>query len=236
MSKSVAILTIGSLLWSQEDPRPSWRRDRLAEDGKTRVRVPIRYGRWSKKSGYTMVFSCGLALKQCGWALAVPCRAAVDRFPQLAEEAEALWAAERKCSKPCGLAADWGAVALLSNPSQTGLDSLTAEWSARVATEHDIYKQFPAVDGEVAAVTPGGLLAIQWPETESGMPLEVDLLLATPTVPRDPDDNRAYASPRQIATTFQNASDKRRYFDETRKVGISTAFDDEILHYLESTG
>jgi hypothetical protein len=117
-----------------------------------------------------MVFSCGLAIEQFGWALAVPCRAAIDRFAQLEEEAEALWAAERKCSNSCGLAANWG------------------------------------------------------------------VLLATPTVPKDAYGNRSYASPMQIASSFQRASDDRRYFDETRKIGISTAFDADILRCLESTG
>ena len=236
MPKSVAILTIGSLLWSQEDPRPSWRKDRLAVHRKTRVRVPIRYGRWSEKSGYTMVFSCGLSVEQFGWAFAVPCQAAVETFAQLTEEAEALWAAERKRTNSHKLAANWGAVGLLGNPSQTGLDSFSADWSARVTVENDIYKHFPSVEGEVAAVTPDGLLSIQWPATESGTPLEADLLLATPTVPRDCDKNRVYASPQQIATSFQSASGGRTYFDDTRRVGISTAFDDEILRYLESTG
>lgn len=237
MSKSVAILTIGSLFWSDEESRQTWRGKRLAIDRATRVRAPIRYGRWSSRSGYMMVFSCGLGAEQFGWALAVPCRAAVDSFAQLAAEAEALWAAEdTKASNPGGLAAKWGAVGLLSNPNRTGLDSLTAEWSQRVASEHEIYKGFPSVDGEVPAVTPAGLLAIPWPVTESGTPFEVDLLLATPTVPRDRHKSHVYATPQQIATAFQTATRKRKYFDETRKVGISTAFDTQILQYLELNG
>jgi len=183
-----------------------------------------------------MVFSCGLGAEQFGWALAVPCRAAVDSFAQLAAEAEVLWAAEKKSSNPGDLAANWGAVGLLSNPNRTGLDYLTTEWSRRVASEHEIYKQFPSVDREVPAVTPAGLLAIPWPVTESGTAFEVDLLLATPTAPRDSHKSRVYESPQQIATAFQTATSKRKYFDETRKAGISTAFDTQILQYLESTG
>ena len=233
MPKSVAILVIGSLFWSEKDHRRAWRQDRLAVDDKTRVRVPIRYGKKSKKSGYTMVFSSGLLTEQFGRALAVPCRAAVDTFAQLIEEAEALWAAEQpNKSEPCKLAASWGAVGLLDNPNRTGLDPLIVRWSARVAAEHDIYKQFPHGDGEVPAVTPGGLLAIPWPVTESGESLDVDFVLATPTEPTVP--NGTYATPQEIAAAYRGAKKGRRYFDETRRVGISTAFDRDILQCLES--
>ena len=60
MAKSVAILTIGSLFWSTKAHRVGWRRERLAVKNATRVRAPIRYGRQSERSGYTMVFSTGL--------------------------------------------------------------------------------------------------------------------------------------------------------------------------------
>lgn len=235
MPKSGAILTIGSLFWSEKDHRRAWRQHRLAVEDATRVRAPIRYGRESTRSGYTMVFSSGLLKEQFGWALAVPCRAVVDTFAQLIEEAEALWAAEQKSpSKPCKLAASWGAVGLLDNPNRTGLDSLIARWSARVAAEHQVYKQFPHGDGEVAAVTPSGLLAIPWPVTESGESLDFDFVLATPTVPTV--HNGTYATPQQIAAAYRGAAEGRRYFDETRRVGISTGFDRDILHCLESTG
>jgi len=182
-----------------------------------------------------MVFSSGLSPEQFGWAFAVPCRAVVATCADLIEEAEALWAAEQKnSSKPCKLAASWGAVGLLDNPNRTELNSLKAGWSARVAAEHDIYKEFPHGDGEVAAVTPGGLLAIRWPARESGELLDVDFVLATPTVPTF--CNGTYASPPEIAAAYQGADEGRRYFDETRHVGISTAFDPDILQCLELTG
>jgi hypothetical protein len=180
-----------------------------------------------------MVFSSGLLTEQFGWALAIPCRAVVDTFAQLIEEARALWAAEQKeTSTPRRLAASCGAVGFLNNPNRTGLDSLIAAWSARVATEHDIYKQFPHGDGEVAAVTPDGLLAIPWPLTESGQSLNVDFVLATPTVPTF--RHGRYATPQEIAAAFRGATEGRRYFDETRRAGISTAFDCDILQFLES--
>jgi hypothetical protein len=235
MSNSAAILTIGSLFWSQKPHRQAWRQERLVVGAATRVQAPIRYGRVSIGKPYSMVFSNSLPPEQFGWALAVPCRGVVHAFAQLIEEAEALWAAEQwKLSKPGKLAASWGAVGLLANPNRTGLDSLMSGWSARVAAEHHIYAQFPHGHGEVAAVTPGGLLAIPWPVTESGDSLDVDFVLATATAPTIP--NGTYATPQVIGAACQSVPEGRKYFDETRRVGIATAFDGEILQCLESTG
>src|SRR5207244_3832183 len=60
------------------------------------VKVPIRYGRKSTKSGYTMVFarSCSEAAR-LGTGLVVPVRAECCEPEHLFEEAEHLWAAER---------------------------------------------------------------------------------------------------------------------------------------------
>ena len=56
----IGVLIIGSLYWDEKEHRETWRRDRLVDLGDaTRVHVPIRYGRLSRKRGctYTMVFS-----------------------------------------------------------------------------------------------------------------------------------------------------------------------------------
>jgi uncharacterized protein YneR len=230
MSKSVAILTIGSLFWGDDEPRPAWRRERLAVDRATRVRVPIRYGRKTTKSGYTMVLSTELPTEQFGVALAVPCRAAVDTFEQLNNEAEALWVAETN-GRSAGqrVTSSWGAVGLLANPNCSGLDSLVADWSARISSERDTYMEFPCLSSAVAA---SGLLRIPWPVTESGDSFDCDFILATPTEPTP--KSGPYATPPQIAASYREAKRGRRYFDKTRGAGISTAFDDDILKCLES--
>jgi hypothetical protein len=237
MSKHVAILIIGSLFWSEEEPRPAWRRDRLDIERRTRVRVPIRYGRKTTKSGYTMVLSAELRTVQFGVALAVPCRAAVDTFEQLNKEAEALWAAEvtkktkKKQSSDKRVTSSWGAVGLLANPNRSGLDSLVAEWSSRVVAERDKYTEFPCLS---SAVSSNGLLTIPWPVTESGDVLDCDFILATPTEPTP--KSGPYATPPQIAASYLEAERGRGYFDKTRGAGISTAFDDDILKCLDSSG
>lgn len=106
-----------------------------------------------------------------------------------------------------------------------------ADWSTTVAGEDAIYKEFPHDCGEAAAVTPRGELAIPWPTLENGDPLNADFVLATANRPTTP-----YATAQAIAGTCRTSAEARRYFDETRRVGIETAFDDEILQCLESTG
>lgn len=233
MSKSAVILTIGSSFWSREPYRQAWRDARLNIDAAIRVRAPIRYGRQSIKSGtYSMVFSNSLLSDQGGWALAVPCSSAINSFADLAHEAEALWAAEQpKASEPGPLAATWGAVGLLANPTRPGLESLVALWTTRILTENAIYRQFPGADGETPAITPSGALAIAWPITETGDSLDVDFVLATANRPTTP-----YATPQKIADECRANPKAQRYFDETRRVGISTAFDNEILQCLKTTG
>lgn len=232
MTNSVAILIIGSLIWDARQHRETWRQTRLRVEAATRVRSPIRYGRMSegRENTYTMVFSNALLPDLLGWALAVPCRSGVRTLGQLGEEAEALWVAEQSNpSTPGALAASWGAVGLLCNPSRAELDTLRTGWSARIAGEHKIYTQFPHGHGEAAAVTAAGILTIPWPTTESGDPLDVDFVLATATVPTP----MPYATPETIAAAWQRVPARRNYFDENRRIGITTAFDGEILKYLQ---
>ena len=237
MANTVAILIIGSLIWNKSEHRESWRNTRLSLGEKKRVRSPIRYGRLSgttSSKAYTMVFSNELVPTQLGWALAVPCRYRVNTQHQLFEEAEALWAAEHsKATAPGPLAERWGAVGLLCNPNSPGLEELKATWSQRIAGDHEIYRDFPHADGEVAAVSPDGVLTIPWPTMESGHALDVDLVLATATVP-EPIPGGHYATPENIASAWTKYPERRHYFDENRLCGISTAFDDAILKALNA--
>ena len=202
----------------------------------TRVRSPIRYGRLSKGDTYTMVFSNSLLPTCCGWALAVPCSHDVHTLDDLVLEAQALWAAEQSTdSTPGPLAATWGAVGLLCHPHRGKLATLRAGWSARVGSEHAVYKSFPHGNGELPAMMPDGLLTIPWPTTESNDLFDSDFLLATATVPK-PLTGGTYATPQEIADAWKAAPDRKNYFDENRLAGITTAFDDDILECLQGTG
>src|SRR5690348_14469584 len=110
MGSRIGILIIGSLYW--EPSREAWRNERLSVEESYRVRAPIRYGRLSEKRGntYTMVFS-----RTCppGEAIAVRCKAEIEKPADLIAEAEHLWAAERNDEPNQRISAGWGRVALL---------------------------------------------------------------------------------------------------------------------------
>lgn len=230
---NVAILIIGSLIWDKRPHREHWRRDRLQVGPGIPVSAPIRYGRISQERSntYTMVFSNELVPSRLGWALVLPCRCTVSTADQLVNEAEALWAAEQSRPSTSGpISATWGAVGLLLNPNQTGLDDVRAGWSRRVEAERRHYEHFKHGANERPAVGPDGILSIPWPNAESGVPLNVDLLLATATAPCL--NNGSYATPQAIADAWNRAPKELRYFDENRRVGITTADDYRIMRYL----
>ena len=178
-----------------------------------------------------MVFSNELLPARTGWALAMPGRCSVSTPDQLVNEAQALWAAEQSSRLPPGpLSAAWGAVGLLPNPRQTALNEIKTGWTRRVAEESQHYAQFRHTNGEQAAVSQDGILTIPWPTDESDVPLEVDLLLATATVPCLHDGS--YATPEAIAEEWKRAPKEQRYFDENRRAGITTADDYRIMKYL----
>ena len=102
------------------------------------VKAPIRYGRRSRTSTYTMVFDPGCP---DGQAKVRPCLRSVSSIADLVEEAKALWVAERPAnSQPQpgrAHSAEWGCVALLANPGAVNSRRLLDDWAERVALEKD---------------------------------------------------------------------------------------------------
>lgn len=238
------MLIIGSLYWDPAPPRPRWRAERLDCMQREPVRVPIRYGRRSAKRGdtYTMVISPQLGSHEFGTAIAVPCRS-----PNLIEEAEELWAAEdNRAGRPEGrISTDLGCVALLVNPGHRLPDRVREEWEARIAREEG-YQGLVRMNGEGWDVVDprSGLLAIEWPRTVTGSPLEWTALLAAATRPRGPEGSpRRYPSPREIAEAWGNVEDgepgpgrSADYFWKNREHGIKTHQDPEIEARLRKLG
>ena len=68
---SIGILIAGSLYWSTEPYRVTWRDKFLDISRVIPVRAPIRYGRKSRLGSYTMVFAPGSPI---GQAKVVACR------------------------------------------------------------------------------------------------------------------------------------------------------------------
>ena len=224
---SLGVLIIGSLLWDPE--RDAWRRKRLDVDKRHRVRVPIRYGRFSeRRQSYTMVFSPALDESRFGHALAIQCKS-----QNIVEEAKCLWAAESKKGSECGVSASWGCVGLLLNPDSTRLPSKQlSRWRDFVkecAERRSNYRALAAAD---AGIDKEGVLKIRWPMLDAGSTLPFDALLATATEPTMRDSG--CPSPHDIAAAWKTTKGKQEvgYFWKNRKHRIWTFQDDEISSHL----
>lgn len=85
------VIIIGSLLWQEHLHKPGdkirldWRKDYLDLENKIQVKVPIRYGRISTKSGsgiITMVFSNKMK-KKLGFAHVVPLNRRIQNIDEM---------------------------------------------------------------------------------------------------------------------------------------------------------
>jgi hypothetical protein len=236
MGVRIGSLIIGSLYWDPECNRARWRRERLDLPASRNVFAPIRYGRRSGKRGnsYTMVFSEALTKRavHLGRAVAIPFIRPVHSVQALVEEAEHLWAAERKSDSFNGsISANWGCVALALNPSRCVPQELVDGWSDRAAQEVGYGRLCRAKDeGEI--LNAGGLLMIPWPHRTDGLPLELDALLATATDPTIVDGR--YPSAQEIASAWKPSTGDAyvEYFWRNRGGGITTFQDDEIEKHL----
>ena len=234
----IGILIVGSLHWDGSPTRCQWRRDRLEGGGQQMVRVPIRYGRRSTSRGntFTMVFarSCASAEK-LGTGLVVPARAKCRAPEQLVEEAEWLWAAERKSLSRAGIAQNWGRVCLLHPPGRPLPEQFQHAWSEAVRAAGIHFRQIPAAIGEQQLIDlASGVAQLGWPtDAESTEALGgFDLLLLTatePTLTKSTD----YPSAQEVAEAWRaDPNGHVSYFYNNRQNGITTFEDDEIQRVL----
>jgi hypothetical protein len=232
MSLSVGVLIIGSLYW--EPDRQAWRDARLRMEEAVDVSAPIRYGKISDTRGgtYTMVFSCGCAP---GQAKVVPCQDQVRTPTDLVEEAEHLWAAERKAPRNGRISAGWGCVTLLPNPHREIPAEILNGWAARVHSARP-YGNIWQAPGEGVLVNERGILQIDWPTLiADGSPVTLDLLLATATQPDLTRNPPWYPTPQAIAQKWRNdREDNVRYFRNNLRDGIRTFEDDAISAALDA--
>ena len=133
MSLSIGVLMIGSLYW--DEVRARWRGDRFERDVEFLVEAPIRYGRLSSSGTYTMVFSP--SVPQMGTARVLKCVRSIEDPNDLINEAEHLWAAERRQKRRDGaIMSTWGCVALLASPIRTIPHELLEAW---LSESHEIH-------------------------------------------------------------------------------------------------
>jgi hypothetical protein len=206
---------IGSLLWDQKSPRPTWR-SRLAVDRKILVSVPFRYGRRSSTRGhtFTMVFDTHA---DHGEALVVPFKEALPDPKALVAEAEALWQAERASAELGSIAADWGCVGVRFQDEAPAATWLQA-WSDRFGETTPI-----------PPVTTTGKLDMHWPTPISRVPVDLDVLLAAATLPDEPRP-----TPAAIADAWvdQNQGYEEYFFENVRH-GIRASEDLRIWRRIK---
>jgi hypothetical protein len=127
---SIGILMAGSLYWSTEPYRVTWRGKFLDMNRVILVRAPIRYGRKSRHGTYTMVYAPGSPM---GQAKVVACQKHAMSGADILTQAQALWLAERPSGArpvPGQLhSASWGCVAILFPPNGDIPSSMIDEWA-----------------------------------------------------------------------------------------------------------
>ena len=238
---SIGILIAGSLYWSTEPYRVTWRGKFLNMNRVIPVRAPIRCGRKSRHGSYTMVFAPGGPM---GQAKVVACQSHATSIVDILCQAKALWLAERPpdaLPAPGQLhSASWGCVAILSRPMGNFPSSILDEWARQVALEcggpiraRNYDRAAYSVKGR-AAIDKRGVLQIPWPNcTTTDVPLDgFDVLLATATKPSPDSATGDFPTVIEIATAW-NARGDASYFHSNRKNGFHTFQDEEIAALLD---
>jgi len=235
------ILIIGSLWWQDhleirgDDKRKKWRRDYLDTSSEIRVWVPIRYGRLSGGSLYTMTFANSVR-ETPGTGFVLPFRSnPVNDVKALKREASALSEAEgmegqfiRRVKKP------WGVLAILPNPAlleENTREALLLWWSSQLQREAG-YPNFSPNNfrhgEEEPCIWQNGSLNIPWPTTvDPAVQVALDgyhFLLATATLPTGLD----YPENAVVQANAEEDS-YREYFLNNHLHGIRTFQDEDIL-------
>lgn len=231
----LGVLIIGSLYWSPSPVRCRWRQDRLSVDDKCAVKVPIRYGRKSKRNGtYSMVFSQSCSEPtRLGCGLVVPARVECAQPRQLLEEAGLLWAAERHAEQSSGICSNWGKVCLLNSPEVDSEHAILKAWRQHVAGLGQRYSALSrSIDEEPVLDEATGFALFDWPkDVRTNEPLRgLDLLLMTANEPSL--ESGRYPTPQQIASAWrEDQGNNISYFYKNRKHGIMT-FEDSAIEAI----
>jgi hypothetical protein len=223
MKLRAGVLILGSLLWDSAR-RERWRRQCLEMAAARQVWLPMRYGRLSGTRGHThtMVLSnlC-YAHSELGVGFIVPCIRPIQTASDLITEARELANAE-------GLVDwTWGAVGVLANPTSKIPREILGGWKDFAAERLEACDLFTHhTKSERPTLSKSGLLQLRWPSrVDTSKPINLDLLLATPTAPTL--THGRYPRPREIGETYAK-QDRPEYFVENVRHHIRTAHDKDI--------
>jgi hypothetical protein len=223
MKLRAGVLILGSLLWDNAD-RERWRGQRLEMASSQQVWLPIRYGRLSGTRGdtHTMVLSnlC-YAHRELGEAFVVPYMRPIQTAEDLIAEACELVEAERLAKWT------WGAVGVLTSPTSKVPCEILAGWKDFAAEKLRNCALFTHhTKSERPILSKSGLLQLRWPRSvDTSKPVDLDILLATPTAPTLAGGR--YPRSREIGETYARQN-RPEYFVKNVRHRIRTANDKDI--------
>lgn len=223
-------LLIGSLFWqddlvldSGDEIRKRWRQSRLKLPEAVDVQVPIRYGRFSLRNTYTMIFDKRV---KPGVAKAVPfSNTSMTYFGEIKEEVTAISRAEGQFDESfIKSERAWCVCTVLLNPS---IDDYTRlhileQWQNELQANEPGYRYF-SNNTERYSVHSTGELDAPWPQEA----VDFDFLIATATKEKK-REGVSKVTAEEIARHVHN----RPYFHPNLKHGISTYQDEEIKRFL----
>lgn len=229
------VIIIGSLFWQDylhkpgDNVRVNWRNTYLDIKNKIPVKVPIRYGRVSTKSGSipTMVFSNKMKRKP-GFGYVIPFNQRIQHAEEMVAACNALCTAEGINE---GFIANWGVLGYMINKSRMGKDPTKAIkkiFKDRV-TKFLVVNEYK-IGREKSCISKSLELTIPWVEPISGNDQskidEFDFLLATATKPTTPSP-----AIQKIAQLIKSDT-VRKYFMNNIENGIITQEDFSIVKHL----
>jgi len=236
------VLIIGSLFWDNNqgehnNQRKNWRKSKLNITNSIHVKVPIRYGRKSGENHktYTIVFSKEAEKKnELGTAYVVPFkRPNITFFRGLQSQAEFLSEAEGIDDKKIvkGNKKKWCTIGLIVNPklSTEKKDYILKKWKDIINNQglKEDYKNYK-IGQEESFLTEDGEIYLNWitsVDNENQTKIdEFDILLATAARP----NLKNYPLAKDVIEL--NKTDKRKYFYNNIRYGISTFLDNEIIN------
>ena len=223
-------LLIGSLFWqddlvlgSGDEIRRKWRQSRLKMKETVDVQVPIRYGRFSLRNTYTMIFDRDV---EPGIAKAVPfSNTDITHFDDIRTEVMEISRAEGEYDTSfIKSERAWCVCTVLLNPAMEKHLRLHIldQWQSELKLNKPGYRYFKD-NTERYSVHLSGELNAPWPSGAK----DFDLLIATATK----EKKRAgvtEVSAEEIALHVPN----RAYFHPNLEHGIATYQDEEIKRFL----
>lgn len=230
------VIIIGSLLWQDylekegDNIRLNWRNSNLDLENKIPVKVPIRYGRISKKSGIpTMIYSNRMKNRP-GFGYVVPFQKKINNVEELIQETVALSVAE---GMKGNYVRNWGVLSYLFNDNK--IDSNLKKEIIKLFRKRknmDFNINEYKVSKEKSCITKSLKLNINWLESidpnDSEKLNQFDFLMATAT---KPEPNNRLLTFEDIANGVKT-DNERRYFINNLGNGIITQEDFEISKRL----